>query len=377
MFDDTEQDPDEIFARDRVLRIILDTENTVELKETLSYFDGLLLVAVGNQHFERWLRCSQCKEKTGYFHAKEHFEPNDDMEMCSHEEHEADGSFPHLEVQPPPYSKLPPPPPPLSGSAETEQKTDDGWNFSLAICNDKYTDFKGFEDLRSARADWASLVEALGNDHQYDMSLMGRKVSGRYNAEPGSKFEEIAEDRGCVNTEDVYDTVDTFIEDLKDQMETKKKSKIDSIFFLFLGHGVHVDGQDCLVGSSGKLTTVSSVKQKIETITADKYFMVIDACREEPEGIQFKLNAEHNHKYEAYLDSNFTMLYAAPRKWVAPDIPGNTLTYWLVEHLKTKKKIEVFELSKTLSKIWKKKQDRVKYNLVVETTAGKEETKFP
>ena len=109
-------------------------------------------------------------------------------------------------------------------------------------------------------------------------------------------------------------------------MESKKRNRINSLFFLFLGHGIHVNGQDCLVGSTGEVTTVSSVKQELDKLNADKFFVVIDACREEPEGVKFNLNKEHKPKYESYLESNFIIVYAAQKRWVAPDIPGNTLT---------------------------------------------------
>ena len=61
--DPEEHDPEEFFAKDRILRIILDTESVVDLKDTLSYLDELLSQAVKNQHAERWVRCSQCKEQ--------------------------------------------------------------------------------------------------------------------------------------------------------------------------------------------------------------------------------------------------------------------------------------------------------------------------
>jgi hypothetical protein len=61
--DPEEHDPEELFARDRILRIILDTKSVVDLKDTLSFLDDLLSKAVKNQSVERWVRCRQCKEK--------------------------------------------------------------------------------------------------------------------------------------------------------------------------------------------------------------------------------------------------------------------------------------------------------------------------
>ena len=58
-----EHDPEKLFARHRVLRIILDTEKEVDLKEMLSFLDDILSEAVKNQHVERWVRCRQCKGK--------------------------------------------------------------------------------------------------------------------------------------------------------------------------------------------------------------------------------------------------------------------------------------------------------------------------
>ena len=77
------------------------------------------------------------------------------------------------------------------------------------------------------------------------------------------------------------------------------------------------------------------------------------------------------------MDTNFTIVYAAPRKFVTPDIAGKTMTSCLVEHLQTKKIIKVNELSDTLIKIWDRKQERVKYTPIVETTPRFGETSFP
>ena len=61
--DPEEIKPEKLFARNRILRIILDTESVVNRKDMLSYLDNLLSQAVKNQHVERWVRCSQCKEQ--------------------------------------------------------------------------------------------------------------------------------------------------------------------------------------------------------------------------------------------------------------------------------------------------------------------------
>ena len=56
-----EFDSEKRFARYRILRIILDTEIVVDLKNTLSFLDDLLSQAVKNQDVERWVLCSHCK----------------------------------------------------------------------------------------------------------------------------------------------------------------------------------------------------------------------------------------------------------------------------------------------------------------------------
>ena len=46
MFDDSEAGSGDIFPRDRILRLILDTKSGLDLTSTLLYFDQLLIGAI-------------------------------------------------------------------------------------------------------------------------------------------------------------------------------------------------------------------------------------------------------------------------------------------------------------------------------------------
>ena len=80
------------FPKDRVLRIILDTEKVDDLKGVLAFFEQVLLSAVGSRtDFTRWLKCSECysKSEEGYFVCKENFKLKTGMERCTNpDEHD-------------------------------------------------------------------------------------------------------------------------------------------------------------------------------------------------------------------------------------------------------------------------------------------------
>ena len=86
------------FPKDRVLRLILNTEKGVDLTGVLTYFDRTLLSAVEScTDVTRWLRCSKCSSnnEVGYFQCKDNFEFTDDMERCEplrkHDKEDIDG----------------------------------------------------------------------------------------------------------------------------------------------------------------------------------------------------------------------------------------------------------------------------------------------
>ena len=386
-FDMCEHDSENCFARDRIIRLILDVETAKDLKKTLLYFDDLLLQAVRNQHAERWVRCKQCKEEneTGYFFAKKGFQPDNEMDMCENiqaehdrAEHEWDGRFLELETKRS-LSSSSTSTQACSESLPTEERTNDGFNFALVICNDKYQGAKGFKDLKSARMDFQGIVETLANDHKYDFSVMERrrkKEGVTYNAGSGSDFEKRVTENGYINTEDVLEAVSSYVSDLKGLMKDKRRTKIDTFFFHFLGHGINSQGQDCLIGANGKATSIKSLQKEIESLNADKNFLVIEACRDKAKATQYQFKEDDND-YEPPLDKKFVIVYAAPRGWVTPDVPGKTMTCCLVEHLQTKKFIKVKDLPQTLKIIWDTKQDQVEYYPDVDINPASWDIEFP
>ena len=195
---------------------------------------------------------------------------------------------------------------------------------------------------------------------------MGKETQGKYIAGTNSDFEMDAENNEFLNTDDVYDSVSTYIDNLKQEMKMNDKTKIDSFIFYFIGHGVHSHGQDCLMGTTGEATTVKSIQELLIGLNAKKYFLFFECCRKDT-GTKHMLNKEHKD-YRPSWDTNFTMVYAAKQMMITPDVTGKTMTSCLVEHLRTKKVIKANELEDTLIDLWDTRQERIRFTPKVETT---------
>ena len=346
--------------------------------KVLSFFDNVLMEVVEESEVERWVRCISCndEEVNQDFPAGRCFQPVNKLDKCKKGKGRHGWNEKLIEVKE------------NSGpAADTENlskgdgsalRKDEGWKYAVVICNDEYADGSGFPILTSTRSDFQPLIETLGNDHGYILMMGPRNKEGRYSAGPDSAFVEEAEDREFINTDDVYNTLNSTITYLKGIMEKKNKTKIDSFLFYFIGHGVNSHAEDCMVGTTGKVTTINSILQLLEKsgLNAEKYFLFFECCREYA-GTRHELNTEHDKAYAPSVDSNITQVFATQQKQVTPDVVGKTMTCALVEHLQTMEIITIDRLEATLIKLCDEKQGRVEFTPEVKITPKKGATAFP
>ena len=208
---------------------------------------------------------------------------------------------------------------------------------------------------------------------------MGPKTESKYDAGPDSTFVEEAEDREFINADNVWSklNVNEYINTVKKEMISKNKRQLDYFLFYFIGHGVYINGEDCMVGTTGKVTTISSIIQLLEErLNAEKYFLFFECCREYTKE-EHSFNDEHYKFYVPSHDTNITRVFASQRGRTVPDKIGNSMTSALVDHLQTKTIIKVKDLDETLNKNWIGRQDRRDYLCIVEKTPMKGETEFP
>jgi len=256
----------------------------------------------------------------------------------------------------------------------TEKVKEAGWKFAIVISNDNYTDDSGYKRLPSVKEAFKNIVQCLKDEHGYHFNVMGNFRQGWDN------FVEDATENEYVNTEDVLDTLSEYIENLQEAMKKKNKKQLDSLMFYYLGHGVCSGGQDILVGTTGNLTSVSSIQKTLqERIFAKKYYIVLDSCRKLRNG----LNVAEDEFVQSE-DTNMTVVQGnidILRGGVAPDVNEITMTTSLVKLLEGGRKIKVKNLQENLNGIWDKAQvirnGRVMYTATVNTTPRHENEEFP
>ena len=154
-----------------------------------------------------------------------------------------------------------------------------------------------------------------------------------------------------INSENILDSLDDYLDKMKEELKMKNKLHFDSLMFFFLGHGVRCKNQDYLLGITGTPTSVKEVQKALQDSNcAKQYTLVLDCCRE-----QFELALETDD-YEPSLDLNMTVVYAATPGLVAPDVKGKTLTSCIVKLLKTGDKIPIKNLQEKLLAVWNETQ---------------------
>ena len=353
------------YPQAKLLRLKLFWNELNKWPQVLSFFDNVLMEVVEESEVERWVRCISCndEEVNQDFPAGKCFQPVNKLDKCKKGKGRHGWNEKLIEVKE--NSGPAADTDNLSKGDGSALRKDEGWKYAVVICNDEYADGSGFPILTSTRSDFQPLIETLGNDHGYNLMMGPRNKEGRYSAGPDSTFVEEAEDREFINTDDVYNTLNSTITYLKGIMEKKNKTKIDSFLFYFIGHGVNSHAEDCMVGTTGKVTTISSIIQLLEErLHAEKYFLFFECCREYTKK-EHSLNPEHNMAYVPSQDTNITKVFASHQKRTVPDKIGNSMTSALVDHLKTKKTITVNELEDTLNTHWVGRQDRLEYLCIV------------
>ena len=239
------------YPRAKLLRLKFFCNELNKWPQVLSNFDNVLMEVVEESEVERWVGCLSCndEEVNQDFPAARCFQPVNKLDKCKKGKGRHDWDKKLIEVTensgPTADKVLCSDTENLSQGDGSPLRKDKGWKYAVVICNDEYTDGSGFPNLTSARADFQPLIETLGNDHGYDLTMMGPSM-------------EEAEERDFINTDDVYYTLNTTITTLKEKMEQKNKIKIDSFLFYFIGHGVNSNGEDCMAGTTGNVTTINS-----------------------------------------------------------------------------------------------------------------------
>ena len=147
--------------------------------------------------------------------------------------------------------------------------------------------------------------------------------------------------------------------------------------FYYIGHGANIEGEDCLIDTTGCPTSVRSLMKLFEErLIADQYFLIMDCCRD-PMKSQHRLNKDHKADFFPSTDTNMTRIYAAQPLMRTPDIKDNTLTSAIVELMKSEKRVKVKDMQDELIKIWDRKQKDVKHTPDVQFTPRCGDTLFP
>ena len=325
---------DGFFSRTKTFQLILEDEQVdeIHLKLILEHFDNIFLSTLNGKTIHRTVKCSHCP---GFFHAQKYFLPEDFKSECTVNRHQWDQRFQSLAtataVRPGANTVLGPAP-----------SQNEGRNYALVIGNYAYK-YKSFLALNSVQEDFKNIVETLASKHNYNLDMMGNLRAGVAD----SDFIEAATSQELINSENILDSLDDYLDRMKDELRMKNKVHFDSLMFFFLGHGVRYNNQDFLLGISGIPTSVKQVQKALQDSNcAKQYTLVLDCCRE-----QYTLDVETDD-YEPSQDLNMTVVYAAPPGLVAPDVPGKTLTSCIIKLLETGDKIRIKDLQEKLLAVW-------------------------
>ena len=352
---------DDFFPQQKTLRLRLCSGS--DLQNFLSFYDVNLAKVVKKEDIERWVRCSFCEHSQSYFLVGDGFQLNRRTDMCSRGLHEWDASL---------LGKVAGVKDVRSNDQQDHHVALNDGKFACILTNIMYDEDSGFSCLKSAQKDFRDLVEVL-RDIGYDMRPMGWKQNDDYQS-----FEKIAKRDEYIDSENLYYSLKNYIDVLKQTMEKKRMGRINTFLFHYLGHGAHIDGEDCLIERDGNPTTLKSLVKLIEDsgLFADKYFFILDCCRDQRES-EYEFNEEHESNYVPKTDTNIIKVFASQRGLTTPDVANNTITSTVVEFLRKKQSVEVQNLGKELRQIWDRKNRSTDQTPDVEYKARKEDTLFP
>ena len=79
----------EAFFRAKLFRLLFRSDSQVNWSQNVSFFNDILMVAVGEAGIERFVSCMECKKEnsSGYFLANTGFMPENSLDKCSNERH--------------------------------------------------------------------------------------------------------------------------------------------------------------------------------------------------------------------------------------------------------------------------------------------------
>ena len=257
---------------------------------------------------------------------------------------------------------------------------DHGWNYGVFIANEIY---RGQDILKMTLQNLATVI----TDREL---LLKRLTSEEFNFDfglcTGSELDE------HTNVKDIGELVETFVENLRDEVNSKKGigGDIDTLIVYFLGHGISLFGIDCLLGVDGFPYPVVLILQIVQSSRmAKKIVMVLDCCRNTVQLDQFREDQQARIKTaleEARKKTAFdkvVRIYSAQEGDTATDLKGATFAASLDKVLEGNPGgIRGKDLQNCLNSQWKKLQKehsgmRGRVNYFCEVKYNNSEFNFP
>ena len=159
----------EAFFRAKLFRLLFRSDSQVNWSQNVSFFNDILMVAVGEAGIERFVSCMECKREnsSGYFLANTGFMPENSLDKCSNGEHDWDSKLiQNVETQILQTRTSPLTPSEALSVRDDHQGSESelGWKFAIVIANDNYTDDSGYKRLPSVKEDFKNIVRCLKDE---------------------------------------------------------------------------------------------------------------------------------------------------------------------------------------------------------------------
>jgi len=158
-----------------------------------------------------------------------------------------------------------------------------GQNYAMVIANDNYTNQKimtqTLQNLPTVVKDRQLIVKRFGTDKHFDFDFS-------MDIEISSNGYDCSKDYSHINVENIQHAIEEFVRDLDEYVVSDQKygdgAKIDTLMVYFLGHGVRIRDQDCVLGINGYPYPVLSLLRTIaKPRLAKKIILILDCCRTE------------------------------------------------------------------------------------------------
>ena len=209
-----------------------------------------------------------------------------------------------------------------------------GQNYAMVIANDKYTNQKimtqTLQNLPTVVKDRQLIVKRFGTDKHFDFDFS-------MDIEISSNGYDCSKDYSHINVENIQHEVEEFVRDLDDYVVSEQKygdgAKIDTLMVYFLGHGVRIRDQDCVLGINGYPYPVLSLLRTIaKPRLARKIILILDCCRTEAKLEDFTYL--EREKIQKALDAtkkdisrdNVIQVFSAEERRATTDTDSTTFT---------------------------------------------------